>query len=309
MSERKLIIQVCPVGSNTLHEDTPGIPKFGKRTPYLPITPKEVAEETKRSYDAGASLVHIHARDSKTKLATPDIKVWGEMVSEIRARCPILVEAGGGIGPWVIYETFQLVLPDTAQKLALLDIIPEPDMLTVNMGTFEFSIGKYGGAIFSNNYEYQKKAIEGIKKKGWGMEMEIYDISHLYNTYRHIEDGTLSQEDHFHLDYAMGIEGGMPSTPKMLMYAVEEGKKLFPNAHWQALGIGKDEFSMITVAMVIGATSVRVGLEDNIYIRHGELAKSNAQLVEKAVKIARELDFEIATVEEAKQLLGLKKKH
>jgi 3-keto-5-aminohexanoate cleavage enzyme len=100
----------------------------------------------------------------------------------------------------------------------------------------------------------------------------------------------------------------MPSSPEMLMFAVQEGKRLFPNAHWQALGIGKDEFSMITMAMILGASSVRVGLEDNIYIRHGELAKSSAQLVEKAVKIARELDFEIANVEEAREMLGLKKK-
>ncbi len=305
---KKLIIQVCPIGSNTLHEDTPGIPKFGKRTPYLPITPQEVAVETKRCYDAGASLVHIHARDPTTKLATPDIKVWGEMVSEIRAKCPILIEAGGGIGVWIKYETFEFILPNTEEKLALLDIKPEPDMLTVNMGTFEFSVGKYGGAIFSNNYDYQKKAIEGIKKKGWGMELEIYDISHLHNTYRHIEDGTLSQNDHFHLDYAMGIEGGMPSSPQMLMNVVNEGKRLFPNAHWQALGIGKDEYSMITMAMILGASSVRVGLEDNIYISHGELAKSNALLVEKAARIARELDFEIATIEEAREMLGLKKK-
>jgi len=117
------------------------------------------------------------------------------------------------------------------------------------------------------------------------MELEIYDISHLYNTYRHIEDGTLSQNDHFHLDYAMGIEGGMPSTPRMLMYVAEEGKRLFPmpiGRHWNF----QDEYPMITMAMILGADSVRVGLEDNIYISHGELAKSNAQLVEKAVRIA-----------------------
>lgn len=306
MSKKKIIIQVCPIGSNTLHEDTPGIPKFGKRTPYLPITPQEVAEETYRSYNAGASLVHIHARDPKTKLSTPDIKVWEEMVQCIRDKCPILIEAGGGIGVWVKYETFELILPTDEEKLNLLNIKPEPDMLTVNMGTFDFSIGRYGGVTFRNDVNYQRKAIQGIKQKGWGMELEIYDISHLYNTYRHIEDGTLSHNDHFHLDYAMGIEGGMPSTPRMLMYAAEEGKRLFPNAHWQALGISKDEFPMITLAMILGADSVRVGLEDNIYISHGELAKSNAQLVEKAVRIARELDFGIATVEEARAILGLK---
>jgi len=307
MSKKKLIIQVAPIGSGgTLHEDTPRIPKFGKRTPYLPITPGQVAEESKRCYDAGASLVHVHARDSETMMPTPDIKVWGEFFSAIRAKCPLVIEAGGGIGPWVNYETFEVIQPDAAQKLALLDIVPEPDMLTVNVGTFDFTVGPTT-SLFQNEYDYQKKAIEGIKKKGWGLEIEIYDISHLQNLYRHIEEGTLSQNDHFHLDYAMGIAGGMPATPEVMMFAVQEGKKMFPNAKWQALGIGRYEMPMITMAMIMGADSVRVGLEDNIYISQGVLAKSNAELVEKAVRIARELDFDIATVEEARELLHLKK--
>lgn len=87
--------------------------------PVYQITPKEVAEETKRAYDAGASLVHIHARDPKTKLATPDIKVWGEMVSEIRSRCPIVIEAGGGIGFWLNYDTFEYIMPTDEQKLVI----------------------------------------------------------------------------------------------------------------------------------------------------------------------------------------------
>jgi 3-keto-5-aminohexanoate cleavage enzyme len=306
---KKLIIQVCPIGSGgTLHEDTPRIPKFGKRTPYLPITPKQVAEESKRCYDAGASLVHIHARDSETMMPTPDIKVWGEIVSQIRAKCPLVIEAGGGIGPWVKnYETLEMAQPTTAQKLALLDIKPEPDMLTVNVGTFDFTVGPRA-LLFDNDYDYQKQAIEGIKKKGWGLEVEIYDVSHLHNFYRHVKEGRLSQNDHFHLDYAMGIDGGMPATPEMMMFVVQEGKRLFPNAQWQALGIGRYEMPMVTMAMIMGADSLRVGLEDNIYLSQGVMAKSNAELVEKVVRIARELDYEIATVEEAREILHLKKK-
>jgi 3-keto-5-aminohexanoate cleavage enzyme len=305
---KKLIIQVAPIGSGgTLHEDTPRVPKFGKRTPYLPITPKQVAEESKRCYDAGASLVHIHARDSETMLPTPDIKVWGEFFSAIRAKCPLLIEAGGGVGNWINYETLQPIVANNAHKLALLDIVPEPDMLTVNVGTFDFTVGPYT-VLFENDYDYQKKAIEGIKKKGWGLEVEIYDISHLQNLYRHVKEGRLSQNDPIHLDYAMGIDGGMPATPEVMMFAVQEGKRMFPNAKWQALGVGRYEMPMITMAMIMGADSVRVGLEDNIYISQGVLAKSNAELVEKAVRIARELDYEIATVEEARELLHLKKK-
>ncbi|MCX6006347.1 MAG: 3-keto-5-aminohexanoate cleavage protein [Chloroflexi bacterium] len=305
---KKLIIQVAPFGSNTLHEKTPNLPNLGKRTPYLPITPEEVAEEALRSYNAGASLCHIHARDKKSMLATPDIKVWGEVVARIREKCPIIIEAGGGIGAWVNLETFQIINASEDQMLNLLNIKPEPDMLTVNMGTFDMSIGKYGFATFRNSPPFQRQVIKGIKEKGWGMELEIWDISHLYNTMALCEEGLFDKNDTFHIDYPLGVSGGQPATAKQLMYISEEGKKMFPNAKWQALGIGKDEFPMITMAMLLGADSVRVGLEDNIYISHGELAKSNAELVEKAVRIARELDFEIATVEEAREALHLKKK-
>jgi len=305
---KKLIIQVAPFGSNTLHENTPNLPNLGKRTPYLPITPEEVAEEAFRSYNAGATVCHIHARDPISMLATPDIKVWGQVVSRIREKCPIIIEAGGGIGAWVDTTTWQIIAASDEQKLALLDIKPEPDMLTLNMGTFDMSIGKYGFSTFSNTPPFQRKIIQGIKERGWGMELEIWDISHLYNTLALCEEGIIDQNGVFHIDYPLGVSGGQPATAKQLMYIAEEGKKMFPNAKWQALGIGKDEFPMITMAMLLGADSVRVGLEDNIYISHGELAKSNAELVEKAVRIARELDFEIATVEEAREMLHLKKK-
>jgi len=305
---KKLIIQVAPFGSNTLHENTPNLPNLGKRTPYLPITPEEVAAEALRSYNSGASLCHIHARDKKSMLATPNIKVWGEVVARIREKCPILIEAGGGIGAWVNLETFQIINASEDQMLNLLNIKPEPDMLTLNMGTFDMSIGKYGFATFRNSPPFQRQIIKGIKEKGWGMELEIWDISHLYNTMSLCEEGLFDRNETFHIDYPLGVAGGQPATAKQLMYISEEGKKMFPNAKWQALGIGKDEFPMITMAMLLGADSVRVGLEDNIYISHGELAKSNAELVEKAVRIARELDFEIATVEEAREMLHLKKK-
>ena len=305
---KKLIIQVAPFGSNTLHEKTPNLPNLGKRTPYLPITPEEVAEEAFRSYNAGATVCHIHARDPISMLATPDIKVWGEVVARIREKCPIIIEAGGGIGAWVDTTTWQIIAASDEQKLALLDIKPEPDMLTLNMGTFDMSIGKYGFSTFSNTPPFQRKIIQGIKERGWGMELEIWDISHLYNTLALCEEGIMDQNEVFHIDYPLGVSGGQPATAKQLMYISEEGRKMFPNAKWQALGIGKDEFPMITMAMLLGADSVRVGLEDNICISHGELAKSNAELVEKAVRIARELDFEIATVEEARELLHLKKK-
>jgi 3-keto-5-aminohexanoate cleavage enzyme len=215
---KKLIIQVAPFGSNTLHENTPDLPNLGKRTPYLPITPEEVAAEALRSYNAGASLCHIHARDTKSMLATPDIKVWGEVVARIREKCPILIEAGGGIGAWVNTKTWEIINANEDQMLNLLNIKPEPDMLTVNMGTFDMSIGKYGFATFRNSPPFQRQVIKGIKDKGWGMELEIWDISHLYNTMSLCEEGLFDKNEVFHLDYPLGVSGGQPATAKQLIF-------------------------------------------------------------------------------------------
>ncbi len=172
-------------------------------------------------------------------------------------------------------------------------------------GTRFMIFGHEGQVIASAYQEYQQI----YPQPGWVEHnpMEIWDVSHLHNTMRLCEEGLFDRNMVFHIDYPLGIAGGQPATPKQLMYIAEEGKKMFPNSKWQALGIGKDEYPMITLAMILGADSVRVGLEDNIYIGHGELAKSNAQLVEKAVRIAHELDFEVATVEEAREILHMKK--
>ena len=293
--EEKVIITVAPVGALT----------FLEKAPYLPTSPEEIAEEAYRSYQAGASIVHIHSRDEKTKLATPDLKVYNEIVRRIREKCNMIIQIGGGIGAWYDAVTNKPVIASDEQKLALLNIEPKPDMLTVNGGTFDFILPGYGYQTFENTPDFQRKVINGIIDKKLGVEFEIYDVSHLHNVYRLAEEGVFEKDMPFDLDYVMGIAGGMPSTPRQLLYMVEEGKRLFPKAKWQTLGLGRDEFPMITMGMILGCDLIRVGLEDNIWISKGIPAKSNVELVEKAVRIARELGRDIATVDEARKALHL----
>lgn len=293
----KVIITVAPVGALT----------FADKAPYLPITPEEIAEEAYRSYESGAAIVHVHARDERTKLATPDLKVYNEIVRRIREKCDIIIQIGGGIGAWYDPTTNKPIVASDEQKLALLDIEPKPDMLTVNMGTFDFILPGYGYQTFDNTPDFQRKVIKGIIEKKLGTEFEIYDVSHLYNAYRLAEEGVFDKDMPFDLDYVMGIAGGMPATPRQLLYISEEGKRLFPKAKWQVLGLGKDEFPMITLGMILGCDLIRIGMEDNIWLSKGVPVKSNAELVEKAVRIARELGREPATVKEAREMLHLDK--
>lgn len=231
MKNQKLIITVAPVGALTFVEQI-----------KLPITPEEIAEEVFKSYEAGATIAHVHARDVETKLSTPDINVYNEIVKRIREKCDIIVEIGGGIGAW--YEqgkmekgcTENVVIASDEQKLALLNINPKPDMITVNPCSFTFELLGYGYGTFINTPDFQRKIIRGIIEKKMGMELEIYDVSHLYNALRIAEEGVFDK-DMPHLDYVMGVAGGMPATPKQLLHVVEVGKRLFPNATLQVLGI------------------------------------------------------------------------
>lgn len=296
LKDDKVIVVVAPVGALT----------FVEKAPNLPITPEEIAEEAYKAYEKGASLVHIHSRDPKTKMSTPDLKVFNEIVKQVKKRCDMITEIGGGLGVWYDPVSGKPTMPTDQQKLALLNIVPKPDMLTVNLGTFDFVLRGYGWQTFDNTPDFQKKVIKGIIEKKMGMEFEIYDVSHLYNADRLADEKVFDRNmPGLHLDYVMGISGGMPATPRQLIYMVEEGKRLFPRASWATLGVGRNEFPMITMGLIMGCEAIRVGFEDNLYLSKGVYARGNAELVEKAVRIARELGREPATVDEAREMLHL----
>ncbi len=274
-----------------------------KHTPYIPVTPEEVAEEALKAYNEGAAIVHLHARNPNP--GKDDVTVLGEMIKMIKDKCPIITQVGtGNRDRWGEIRTDE-------ERLKLLEIRPKPDMETINAGTFTFQV--YGGKVapagsrgrswnFLNPPEIIEGFVKGMKERSIAIEFEVYDTGQLGNIQRLLEQGILERDEIIHINFVLGVGGGMEASPKSLMFMVDH---LPANASWSVMGIGVNEFQMVTLGMILGG-NIRVGLEDNIYISKGVLAKSNGELVGKAVRIARELGQEIATVGEARQMLGIK---
>jgi 3-keto-5-aminohexanoate cleavage enzyme len=269
------------------------------QTPYVPDSPKEMAEEAYRAFNAGAHIVHLHARDSQGK-NRDRVDVLNETVQLIRDKCKVIIQIGTGASD----HTGRRQTDE--ERLKLLEIKPKPDMETINAGTFSiYARSKkaqqiYSSFTFQNSLELMSAFAKGMKERGMGIEFEIYDLSHIGNVLALVQDGILKKEE-LNLDFVMGMGGGIFPTPKCLMYLVEQTP---PEAHWSVLGISQAQFPMISMGIILGG-GIRVGLEDNIYVSKGVLAKSNADLVEKAVRIAKELGREIATLDEARKILRL----
>lgn len=285
----KVIITVATTGG--LH---------GKEAnPALPEQPREIVQAMKDSYNAGASIAHMHVRD-KTGLTTADLDVYHEVLQGIIDNCPgMITQVGNGIG--VRYEDGHdkpAVGFSQEQRMALLDLTPRPDMLTVNAGTFHFQ-HKRTEFLFSNSKAWNTEFINGCKERGIHNEFEVYDLSHIDNIMKLAASGVVTGQMHFSL--VIGIDGGIPASPQNLMTMIDA---LPEGCSWQVVCVGKHQVPLSTMVLAMGG-NIRVGFEDNVYYEHGVLAVSNAQFVERAVRIARELGREIATPEEAREMMQM----
>ncbi len=304
----KLIITAALTGNVTLPT----------QTQYLPITPQQIAEEAKRCADAGAASVHIHGRDPKTSKPTTDPAVYREIASMIKEKSNVIVciTTGG---------TIQMTAAERIQVVPAL----KPELATFNMGSINFSIHPVAERYKDSDYKYpwEKEFAEGSKswifpntftdiehfcktmtENNTKPEHEAYDVGHLYNMKYTVKKG-LSKLPLW-LQFVTGILGGIGSDPENIMYMKQTCDRLFgsENYKWSVIGAGYPaEFNLATLSILMGGHA-RVGMEDNIFVSKGVLAKSNAELVEKVVRIARELGREIATPDEARQILGLKGK-
>jgi 3-keto-5-aminohexanoate cleavage enzyme len=293
--KEKLIILVAPTGEQPYREEGP----------HVPITPKEIAEEAFRCYQAGASIVHVHARDEKTKLPTSDLKVFQEIFARIREKCDMLIQATGAMSTMHDPVTNRWAPPSDEQRMALLDVDPKPDMTCVPTGSSNYlgPGGKFTTII--NTPDFLKKYFKAVNGK-FKNEIEIWDASYLYNALRLAEEGVFNKDMPVWLNYCMGEgDGYQPATPRQLLYISEEGKRLFPKAKWELTARGKSIFPLHAVAMSLGCNITRVGFEDHIYLPNGEMAKNNVQIVESAVRIAKDIGRDIATVDEAKEIMSL----
>jgi 3-keto-5-aminohexanoate cleavage enzyme len=240
----------------------------------------------------------MHVRD-KRGVTTSDLSVYSEVVDGVMGNCPAMItQVGNGIG--LAYEDvakegrpFPL-----EERMRLLEIQPAPDQLTLNLGTFHFE-HKNSEFLFPNSKRWNAEFVQGCRARNIDNELEVYDLSHIQNALDLVDRGALKPPLHF--SFVMGIKGGIPASPQNLLAmldAIPEGST------WQIVSIGKYQLPLSTMALALGG-NIRVGMEDNVYYTHGVLAESNAQLVQRAVRIARELGREIATPEEARELLHL----
>jgi len=267
----KLIITAALTGAELTRDQQPN----------LPITPEEIGIAAAECAQAGASIVHVHARHLNGT-PTQDKTVYREIIDEINKRCDVIVQVstGGAVG----------MTP--AERLAPVALRPE--MATLSMGSVNF-----GDGVFINEPADIDAFAREMQAQGVKMELEIFDSGMLATAKRWLAKGLLPSPAHF--DFVMGVPGGMVGTPQALMYTLSE---LPADATWTVAGIGAAQLPMATLAIMLGG-HVRVGFEDNIYYRKGELAVSNAQLVARVARIANELGRGVATPAQARQILGM----
>jgi 3-keto-5-aminohexanoate cleavage enzyme len=283
---KKLIITVACTGGMQGKEVNPN----------FPISPDEQAQTAYDCYNAGASILHLHVRD-KDGQSTADLNVYSEAISKIRAKCPIIIQVGNGIGIRDFADRKNPYQFNMEERLTLVNIVPKPDMFTINAGT----IDTWNIVYFENPIPFNEEFCRKAKEKGVvDIEAEIYNLGQLGNILHLRDHGFLSEP--LHMNFVHGMAGGaMPPTPESLLSfvrAVPEG------TCWQTMAIGRFQIPMITLAIAMGG-GVRIGFEDNVYYGKGELAKSNAQMVERVVRLAKEVGREVATAEEARQILKL----
>ena len=268
-----LVITVAAVGA----ELTP------EQTPHLPITPEQLGETAALCRAAGAAMIHVHCRDDAGR-NTSDVARFGAALAAIRARSDLLVQftTGGAIGMTVAERTAPLVL--------------EPDMATLTCGTVNF-----GDDVFENSFPIMRGIIAELRRFDVTPELEIFDAGHLSNAKRLVAEGLL----HFpaHVDFVLGVPGALDASVRNLTYLVDS---LPPGCTWSVAGVGRDQLPLATVAIAMGG-HVRVGLEDNIYYRRGQLAR-NDELVARVARVAAELDRPLASPEHARSILGVARK-
>lgn len=252
--------------------------------PNLPTTPDEIALAAYECYQAGASIVHVHARDENGE-ATQSKDVYQEIFSKISNTCNIIIQPSTGGGTWHSME----------ERLQPVYLYPE--MATLTTGTCNF-----GSDVFFNSKEHIEKYAEEMSRLGIKPEFEIFERGMIANALDLLRKGLVQEPLHF--DFVMGVPGAIPAEPRDLLYLVESIPK---NATWSVAGIGRFELPLAVMAIAMGG-HVRVGFEDNIYFSRGVLAKSNAQLVERIAGISREFGREVATPDEAREILGLPKR-
>jgi uncharacterized protein (DUF849 family) len=302
--DKKVIISCAITGA--IHTPT--------MSPYLPFSPQDIARQAIEAAEAGAAILHLHARDPETGEPNGDPAVYMQFLPAIKAATNAVINltTGGGLNM------------NLDQRLATA-LRVKPELASFNMGSINFSIHRltrrYSGwkydweepylartesNIFRNTFVDMKRVVKDLGEGcGTRFEYECYDLGHLYNL-AYLLDEKLVEPPLF-LQTVFGILGGMGTDAELLSYVQATADRLFgrENYQWSVIGAGRHQMRIATMAALLGA-NVRVGLEDSLYLRKGELAKSSAEQVRKIRTILEELSFEIATPDEVRERLHLK---
>ncbi len=271
----KTIVSVAVVGSGPTKEMNPAVP----------YTPKDIAQAAIESSRAGAAIAHIHVRDPETGIVCSRLELFAEVVDRIRQECDILINlttSGGNIpGKNIIEERLE-------------PVTLKPEICSLDVGSLNF-----GDWMFLNPPEWGRAAAERMREQGVKPEIEVFDAGHIRQALHLINEGLF--EDPPYIQLCMGAGWGIEATPDNMLFM----KNLLPpDIPWSVMGVGRTQLPMITMGIILGG-HIRVGFEDNIYLRRGVLLKSNAQMVEVAVNLVQQLQGEVATPSDAREILGI----
>lgn len=302
-SSSKVIITCAVTGS--IHTPT--------MSPYLPVTPNEIVDAAVGAAEAGASIIHLHARDPETGKPSPDPRLFMDFLPRIKQQTDAVMNISTGGGLKMSLE----------QRLEAAHAA-RPELCSLNMGSMNFALHHIAPKYSEWKYDWEKGYLEDTKKGivsntfeqieriivevgqayGTKFEFECYDVSHLY-TLAHFLDRKLLTPPLF-VQTIFGLLGGIGADPEDMLHMRRTAERLFGNDYlWSILAAGKHQMGLCTMGAIMGG-NVRVGLEDSLYVGKGALAKSNAEQVAKIRRILGELSLDVATPSEARELLNLK---
>jgi len=280
-------------------------------SPYLPVTPQQISDEAVAACEAGAAVVHVHGRNPETGQPSPDLEIMREIVRRIKTRCNavICITTGGGLGMTVE----QRVAPVTLYR---------PEMASLNGGSMNFALfpaldkfkefkhdwepqylAMTEDLIFPNTFKSIREFCRIFLLNETKPEFEIYDAGMVNNLAVLIQRGHIKRP--VYLQFVMGVLGGITPSPENLLFLLDYARKLIGEFEFSVCVAGRAQFPICTQSVLLGG-HCRVGLEDNLFLEKGQLAKSNAEQVAKIARIIGELGGEPATPDEARKILGLK---
>ncbi|MBN1848171.1 MAG: 3-keto-5-aminohexanoate cleavage protein [Deltaproteobacteria bacterium] len=278
---------------------------------YLPITPREIADEAVRAYEAGAAVAHIHVRNPETGQPSPDLKLFEETITRIKSQCNMVIclTTGGALG----------MTPE--ERLAPVSAF-KPELASFNAGSGNFGLFRAierfkdfkfdwerqflamtDDFVFMNSFRSMMAFAPIFNENKTKPEFEVYDSGMVNNVAFLVDNGYVKRP--LYIQFVMGLLGGITASSENLLFLVEYARKLIGDFEFSVCVAGRDQFPICTQSLLLGG-NVRVGMEDNLYLDKGVLAKSNGEQVAKIVRIARELGIEPATPDEARDILHLK---